>query len=151
MKVPVVKFELQLQPTPQLEQCQIWATSVTYTAACSNTRSLTHWGRPGIQPTSSWTLCKLLNLLSHTGTPVYSFKSYFLLRKLNLWLQKALVLHWLPSVFGSPKVLSTHYDLARWVHCSLLGIDHMKKSSSGPCRVPLPAFLLHLLSISYFG
>jgi len=29
---------------------------VTYTTAHSNTRSLTHWARPGIKPTSSWIL-----------------------------------------------------------------------------------------------
>ena len=50
-------------PTP--EQLQIWATSATYTAACSNARSLTHWVKPGIKPASSWTLCWVLNLLSH--------------------------------------------------------------------------------------
>ena len=27
----------------------------------SNTRSLTHWARPGIEPTSSWRLCHVLN------------------------------------------------------------------------------------------
>ena len=40
-------------PTPQPEQHQIWATSVTYAAIWSNTGSLTHWARPGIEPTSS--------------------------------------------------------------------------------------------------
>ena len=29
--------------------------------------SLTHWLRPGIKPTSSQTLCQVLNLLSHNG------------------------------------------------------------------------------------
>ena len=31
---------------------------------CSNTRSLTHWARPGIEPTSSWTVCLVLNQLN---------------------------------------------------------------------------------------
>ena len=62
-----VKFELQL---------------LTYTTAtaipdpshicdpcCSfgNARHLTHWGRPGIQPTSSQILYQVLNPLSHNG------------------------------------------------------------------------------------
>ena len=38
-------------PTPR--QHQIGATSSTYTTAHGNTRSLTHWARPGIEPTSS--------------------------------------------------------------------------------------------------
>ena len=37
------------------------------TTACGNAGSLTYWVRPGIKPTSSWTLCQLLNLLSHNG------------------------------------------------------------------------------------
>ena len=41
---------------PQPQQCQIWAISATYTAAHNNTRTLTHWARPGIKPGSSWIL-----------------------------------------------------------------------------------------------
>ena len=41
--------------------------------ACSNARSLTRWARPEIEPTSSWTLCLVLNLLSLSiGTPLHS-------------------------------------------------------------------------------
>ena len=37
-------------------QARVWigATTTTCTTACSNTGSLTHWARPGIEPTSSW-------------------------------------------------------------------------------------------------
>ena len=51
--------------TPQPQQLWIQATYVTYVAACSNTRSLTHWARPGIEPTSSQRQC--LNPLGHKG------------------------------------------------------------------------------------
>ena len=37
-------------------QHQIRATSVTYTTAHGNARSLTHLARPGIKPASSWIL-----------------------------------------------------------------------------------------------
>ena len=37
------------QPTPQPQQCQIWATSATYATAHSNARFLIHWARPGIK------------------------------------------------------------------------------------------------------
>ena len=53
-------------PTPQPQQHQIWATSVIYATAWGNAESLTHWMRPGIEPSSSRTLYQVLNLL---GTP----------------------------------------------------------------------------------
>ena len=37
-----IKSELQLLPRPQPQQYQIQVPSVYYTAACGNTRSLTH-------------------------------------------------------------------------------------------------------------
>ena len=51
----------------------IQAASATYTTACGNTRSLTHWVRPGIKSASSQTLCWVLNLLSYKGNSLYSF------------------------------------------------------------------------------
>ena len=47
-------------PTPQPQQCQIWAASLTYTTAHSNVGSLSHWVRPGIEPASSWILAKFV-------------------------------------------------------------------------------------------
>ena len=41
---------------PQPPKHQIQTTSANYTAAHSNTRSLTHWARPGIEPVTSWFL-----------------------------------------------------------------------------------------------
>ena len=52
-----VESELQLRPTPQPWQHQIWATK----ASCSNA----HGARTGIEPASSLTLYWVLNLLSH--------------------------------------------------------------------------------------
>ena len=61
-------------PMPQLQQCQIWATSVTYTEACSNARSLTHWMRAGIEPVSSWILVGFLTSRSIMGkVPIFIF------------------------------------------------------------------------------
>ena len=39
--------------TATAKPCQIQAESMTYTTAHGNTRSLTHWARPGIEPMSS--------------------------------------------------------------------------------------------------
>ena len=61
MDVPRLRVKLE----PQLQ---------AYAAAHGNTRSLTHWERPGIVPESSWTLCWVLNLLRHNGnTCIYKF------------------------------------------------------------------------------
>ena len=66
IKVPRLGVQLELQ-LPQPQKCRIRAASVTYVAPCSNMGSLTHWARPGVQPVSSETLCRVLNPLSHNG------------------------------------------------------------------------------------
>ena len=43
-------------PTHSHSNTQIQASSVTYNTAHSNAGSLTHWARPGIEPTTSWSL-----------------------------------------------------------------------------------------------
>ena len=58
-----------LWPTPQTKQHGIWAMSATYTTAHSNARSLTHWGRPGIKPTTSWFLVGFINNWATMVTP----------------------------------------------------------------------------------
>jgi len=50
------RISCSCRPTPQPQQCQIWASCATYPRAHSNTRSLTHWAGPGIEPSSSWIL-----------------------------------------------------------------------------------------------
>ena len=75
MEVPRlgVELELQLRSMPQPQQHQTGAAPMTYVAACNNAGSLTHWGRQGIDPASSRTLCQVLNLLSHKGNAQISF------------------------------------------------------------------------------
>ena len=70
MEVPrlEVKSELQLWPAPQPQQHQIRAESVTYITAHGNTGSLTHWTRPGTEPTSSGILVRFLTHWATTGT-----------------------------------------------------------------------------------
>ena len=77
------------QSNPQLQQHWIWVTSATYAIAHSNTRSLTHWARPGIQPASSWTLCQALNPLNHNGNANgYNFFFFFWLLR-GIWSSRA--------------------------------------------------------------
>ena len=102
MEVPRlgVKSELQLGPIPQPRQYRIWATSATYTTACGNAGSLTHWARPGIEPAFIQTLSWVLNLLSHHRNSwnlgflcvCFSFLSFFFffsrvwgMRKFTFW------------------------------------------------------------------
>ena len=51
----------------------IQATSATYSSAWGNAGSLIHWSRPGIEPTSSQTLCGVLNHLSHNSNSQVGF------------------------------------------------------------------------------
>ena len=74
-----VQTELQLRPTPQPWQHQIWAASAAYAAACGNARSSTQLARSGIEFTSSQRQCQVLNLLSHSGNSQFSH----LLRRLS--------------------------------------------------------------------
>jgi len=75
---PPLRYTSRFQPTPQPQQCQIWAVSVTY--ACCNFRSLTHWVRAGIEPASLQISCWVLNLLSHnrnSNLPNFSLFFFF--------------------------------------------------------------------------
>ena len=56
-------------PTPQPQQHGIQAESVTYAIAYCNTRSITHWGRPGIKPTSIWILVAAYTTVMATSDP----------------------------------------------------------------------------------
>ena len=59
-------------PMLQPWQHQIWAPSVTYTTAQSNTRYLTHCMRQGIEPITSWTLLRFLTCWATIGTPRFA-------------------------------------------------------------------------------
>ena len=58
MEVPRLGAELeqQLPDSPQSQQHQIWAESVTYTTTHGNAGFLTHWAEPGIEPAFLWIL-----------------------------------------------------------------------------------------------
>ena len=58
---------------PGPRQCRIRAASATSTTAHSNTGSLTHWVRPGIEPATSWFLVRFVNYWATMGTPRWAF------------------------------------------------------------------------------
>ena len=59
-------------PQQQPQQHRIWALFSTYTTVHGNTRSSTHWVRPGINTESSWMLVRFLSL-RHNGNSEYCF------------------------------------------------------------------------------
>ena len=56
MEVPRLEVKLELQLPDNATANQIQAMSVTYITAQGNGGSLSHWGRPGIKPATSWFL-----------------------------------------------------------------------------------------------
>ena len=55
---------------------RIWASSVTYTTAHVNTRSLTHWVGPSVEPATSWILVRFVTVTNKPqGELPHSFLS----------------------------------------------------------------------------
>ena len=71
-------LRLGVESKPQPLQCQIRAVSSTYTTSCSNAGSLTHWVRPGIEPTSSWILVRFVSAVTQweLQPPYFKLRSY---------------------------------------------------------------------------
>ena len=114
---------------PQPQQCGIWTTSATYTTAHGNSRSLTHWVRPGIEPMASWMLVRFVNHWAMIRTPDGTI----------FICPSQAILH--PSLPCSVSQMPTSKDL---VLTLLLGFcqwrDELKKEMSGywflPCSPP---------------
>ena len=62
------------RPMPEPQQRQIQAASATYTMAHFNARSLTHWARPEIKPTTSWFLVIFVSAMPRQELGVWNFK-----------------------------------------------------------------------------
>ena len=81
-------------PTPQIQQCGIWAESVTYTTARGKAGSLTHWVRSEIKPVSAWILVGFVTAEPQWESPVFrAFSS------LKVW------------IFWQPNSMSTLGDM----------------------------------------
>ena len=116
-----------------------WATSATYTAACSNARSLTHWLRPGIKPASSWILVGFvtpeLQWEPRGGflekTPFANCKDYLLSDNISFKLNIGVFLQfWCFSIIE----LSSPYFVVHW--CEFLRLNIMARN---------PVLLVHLV------
>ena len=65
--------------TPQSQQHQIWAISATYTTACVNTRSLTHWVTPGTELNPHGHYAGFLTCWATTRTLHFNFNNNVIL------------------------------------------------------------------------
>ena len=68
----------------------MWAASGTYTTAHGNAGSLTHWARPGIEPSSSWILVRFPSTEPQRELQVWRFNNTFLQTFLDLWVEKGI-------------------------------------------------------------
>ena len=68
-----VELEPKWLATPQPQQCRTRAMSVTYTIACGNAGSSTHWARQGNEPASSWTLVRFVSVDPWRELLIFSF------------------------------------------------------------------------------
>ena len=94
-------------PTPQPQQRGIQAMSATYATVHGNAGSLTHWVRPGMEPTYPWILVGFVNHWATKGTPHKEFLNTLSLDYLNV----NILLH----------LLSLHYLS---LNLSLLSLSH---------------------------
>ena len=76
------------RPTPQPQQCQIPATSVTYSTAQGNARSVTHWAGPRIKPAFSWVLVGFVSTEPQWELPtiIFSCSTTCLFSSQNLYI-----------------------------------------------------------------
>ena len=107
----------------------VFATrSATYTTACCNTGSMTHWARPGMEPTFSRILVRFISTASQLGTPDFiSFTSNSILppgeRNFNLccyWQRCvvfiAIAFPWLLKLVWGHLTRSGQWTTARVMH-----------------------------------
>ena len=117
---------------------KIWAAFATYIRAHSNTRPLTHWERPGIEPASSWVLVGFVNHWAMAGTPRVCFLflrgnfPYEALDSMCIWEESS------RSSLG----ISLIWDLLSWTEIPTLDQvfwqwNHIQISSSPPPPLPL--------------
>ena len=73
-EVPRLGVELELQLPSYTTGTATWDPGCIcdlYTTAHINTRSLAHWGRPGMEPTCSW-MVVFVHCWATKGTPLYT-------------------------------------------------------------------------------
>ena len=110
MEIPRPGVESELQwscwSTPQPQQHRIWTTSATYTTAYGNVGTLTHWGKPRIEPASSRILVKFI-----TAEPQWELLHDYL----KLWRNNVTFSFW---VWGVCMCVSCFYFPSSFINVS---------------------------------
>jgi len=118
------------QPSPEPQQHRIWASSVTYTTAHSNTGSLTHWARQE-STTSLWILVSFINHWATMGTPHHFLQEEYKVCCIG-YTQKGLLLHQLPFC---------HVNFSTWVSECLWECDIYIGWKHSPGILQIPSLL----------
>jgi len=134
---------------PQPQQHGIWAISATNATAWGNTRALTHWVRPGIEPTYLQRQNYILNPLSHYRNSwilnfisnirdliklLYSASIFYMIKPLQMLFSMSTGLFSLQSSLRV-RVSTTFYSKCLW--CSwLCPLAHHQWQLNLPWRLP---------------
>ena len=119
---------------PQPQQCGIWATSMTYTTAYSNTRSLTQWARPVIRPASSWMLVRFINCWATMGTPNYLvlFTRHENNVSVDQWLNRCKSCEIHPNIIQPQKIKFCHLQQHGWTLRALCEVRWVNREKQVP-------------------
>ena len=92
------------------------ATSTTYTTAHGNARSLTHWARPGIEPTTSWFLVRFVSAASRWEL---LFVCFWSIVNLQCFISFRYTAWWFSFIFFFPDyfTLTDYYKILSIVPC----------------------------------
>ena len=139
---------------------------MTYTTAHCNARSLTHWARPGVQPTSSWILVDLFPLCHSRNSPgkilnreicslIYSFLSIGAVETLFNFTKKtqktklctACLSSWFQRINLRVRIFHQFSNIFPLLWFFLLGSYYSSIHSIARCAVP-PSVLRGTLNLS---
>ena len=116
------------------QQCRIRAVPANYTTAHGNAGSFTHWARPGIEPTSSWTLAGFLTCWAMMGTPGYCFSPVLYLTQ---FIMKRKLFYFIFLFTASP-VAYGRSQARGWIRATAAGLHHRpNKIRSEPYLQPM--------------
>ena len=112
-------------------QHQIWATSVTYTTAHGNTRSLTHWARPGIKLATSWFLVGFILAVPLWGLHINPILTLFSFQFLDTQVERIDIgiVGGIPLWHGRLRIPCCQYS--SWGHCC--GVDSIPSQGASTC------------------
>ena len=132
---------------PEPQQCQIQVESVTYTTAHSDTGSLTHWARPGMEPATSSFLIRFISDVPRRENHIFKIN-----KVLRPWGCSGV--NWIHDPHKKNRqVISLHISFSkyRWLYKAFP--DHYNFISSFhilPANQDVEVETIYLLEINYY-